>query len=62
VSGYLGFRPSTEVTSGLDAMMLYHAWLASNDESIKAALTGYNRDEIDALVHTISRVADLSPR
>jgi predicted RecB family nuclease len=62
VSGYLGFRPSTNVTSGLDAVMLYHAWLHSNDENIKATLTGYNRDDLDALAHTISRLADLSPR
>ena len=62
MSGYLGFRPSTEVTSGLDAVMLYHAWLAGNDESIQDTLTAYNRDDVDALAHTISRLADMSPR
>jgi predicted RecB family nuclease len=61
VSSYLGFRPSTDVADGLHALMLYHAWLASSDETIKATLTAYNRDDVDALAHAISRLVDLSP-
>jgi predicted RecB family nuclease len=61
VSGYLGFRPSTDVADGLDAVLRYHAWLASKDETIRTQLTGYNRDDIDALAHTVSRLRDLAP-
>lgn len=61
VSGYLGFRPSTDVAGGLDGVLRYHAWLASRDEAIRAQLTAYNRDDIDAFVHTISRLRDLAP-
>ena len=38
-SGYLGFRPCTDVADGLDAVLPYHAWLASNDETIRTQLT-----------------------
>jgi predicted RecB family nuclease len=61
VSSYLRFHPSTDVTSGLDTVMLYHAWLASKDEAIRAQLTVYNRDDIDVLAHTISRIRNLAP-
>jgi uncharacterized protein YprB with RNaseH-like and TPR domain len=60
VSGYLGFRPCTDVTDGLDAVLRYHAWLASKDETIRTQLIAYNRDDIDALAHTISRLRDLA--
>lgn len=60
VADYLGFRPTTDVTSGLDAVMLYHAWLASKDETIRMRLTAYNRDDIDALAHAISRLRDMA--
>jgi len=61
VSGYLGFRPCTDVADGLDAVLRYHVWRASKDETIKAQLAAYNRDDIDALAHTISRIRDLTP-
>jgi predicted RecB family nuclease len=61
VSGYLGFRPGTDVTDGLDAVQRHHAWPASHDETIRRQLTAYNRDDIDALAHTISRLRDLAP-
>jgi predicted RecB family nuclease len=60
VSGYLGFHPRTDVADGLDAVQRYHAWLASHDETIRAQLTAYNRDDIDALAHTINRLRDLA--
>jgi len=60
VSGYLGFRPCTDVADGLDAILRYHAWLASKDETIRTQLTAYNRDDIDALAHTIRRLRDLA--
>ena len=53
--------PGTDVTDGLDAVQRYHAWLASHDETIRTQLTAYNRDDIDALAHTISRLRDLAP-
>lgn len=61
VSGYFGYQPSTDISNGLDAVMLYHKWLDSNDDTIRTQLTDYNRDDIDALAHTISRLRDLSP-
>jgi predicted RecB family nuclease len=61
VSGYLGLRPCTEVADGLDAVLRYHAWLASRDEAIRAELIAYNRGDIDALIHAISRLRDLAP-
>ena len=61
VSSYFGYRPCTEISSGLDAVMLYHTWLADRDDTIRAQLTAYNRDDIDALAHIISRLRDLSP-
>jgi hypothetical protein len=61
VSRYLGFRPCTDVADGLDAVLRYHAWLASNDETIRTQLATYNRDDIDALAHTINRIRDLAP-
>jgi predicted RecB family nuclease len=60
VSGYLGFRPCTDVADGLDAVLRYHAWLASKDETIRTQLSAYNRDDIGALAHTISRIRDLA--
>jgi predicted RecB family nuclease len=60
VSGYLGFRPGTDVADGLDAVQRYHAWLASSDETIRTQLTAYNHDDIDALAHTINRLHDLA--
>jgi len=62
VSGYLGFRPCTDVADGLDAVLRYHAWLASKEETIRTQLIAYNGDDIDALAHTISRLRALAPQ
>jgi predicted RecB family nuclease len=61
VSSYLGFRPSTDVADGLDAIMLYHAWLTRKDETIRTQLTEYNHDDLDALALTVSRFRELVP-
>ncbi len=61
VSAYIGFRPATDIADGLDAIQRYHAWLTSQDETLKTELTAYNRDDIDALAHIITRVRDQAP-
>jgi predicted RecB family nuclease len=61
VSAYLGFRPSTDVADGLDAITLYRTWLTSKDETIRTKLTEYNRDDRDALALIVSRFRDLAP-
>jgi predicted RecB family nuclease len=60
VSGYFGYRASTAITDGLEALMRYQSWLDSRSEQLKEELTGYNRDDIGALVHTAARLADLA--
>jgi predicted RecB family nuclease len=60
-SRYLGFRPSSNVLDGLDALTLYHDWLKSRDDKIRAQLTEYNRDDLDALALTINRFRELVP-
>ena len=60
VAGYFGYRASTTITDGLDALMRYQAWLATKDEPIRAELNAYNRDDISALVHVIDRLTKLA--
>lgn len=60
VSRYLGYRASTDVTDGLDALLRYQRWLDTRSESIQAELVEYNRDHIGALVLTVTRVAELA--
>jgi predicted RecB family nuclease len=60
VSAYLGYHPSTSITDGLDALARYQRWCATKDEAIRAELTAYNADDIGALVHTVTRLAELT--
>jgi predicted RecB family nuclease len=60
VSHYLGFRPSSDILDGLDALMLYYDWLKDRDEKIRVRLTEYNRDDLDALTVAVTRFRELS--
>lgn len=60
VSAYFGYRPSTTVADGLDALVRYQAWCRIRDPAARDELIAYNADDIGALVHTISRLADLA--
>lgn len=60
VSGYFGYRPSTDVADGLDALLRYHRWLDTRDRSSQTELVEYNRDDIGALVLAVTRLAELA--
>jgi predicted RecB family nuclease len=60
VSGYLGYRPSTSITDGLDALMSYQKWCRTKDKQVQEDLIAYNRDDIGALVHTVAALAELA--
>lgn len=60
ISAYLGYRPRTDVTDGLDALRRYQVWMASHDERIREQLLAYNADDIAGLVHTVTRLTELA--
>jgi predicted RecB family nuclease len=59
VAEYLGFRQSSDVRDGLEALSLFYTWLRSRDEKIKTRLLEYNRDDLDALAAIVSRFDEL---
>ena len=49
IAGYLGFRRSGSIASGLEAIVWRHRWEASKDPAAKQALLDYNRQDCEAL-------------
>jgi len=49
ISGYLGFRWSGSLTSGLETIVWRHRWEASRDPAVKQTLLAYNRQDCEAL-------------
>ena len=43
IAGYLGFRWSGSLTSGLETIVLRHRWEVSRNPAMKQALLDYNR-------------------
>ena len=59
IAGYLGFRWSGSLTSGLETIVLRHRWEASRDPAVKQALLDYNRQDCEALELVANRLVDL---
>src|SRR5258708_27660679 len=59
IDGYLGFRWSGSLTSGLETIVLRHRWEASRDPAAKQALLDYNRQDCEALELVANRLVDL---
>jgi predicted RecB family nuclease len=49
ITGYLGFRWSGSLTSGLETIVCRHRWEASRDPMLKQTLLDYNRQDCEAL-------------
>jgi predicted RecB family nuclease len=49
VAGFLGFRWSGSLASGLEAIIWRHSWETSRDPTAKQALLDYNQDDCEAL-------------
>ena len=60
VAGYFAIPKLSGISDGLTAMSLYENYCRSRDESLKAELLEYNRDDLDALVGVAERFALLS--
>jgi len=48
VAGCLGFRGSSPIASGLQAIVWRHRWLATGEEALKQQLLSYNQDDCTA--------------
>jgi transposase-like protein len=59
-TGYLGFRWSGALTSGLETIVWRHRWEASRDPALKQALLDYNRQDCEALELVANRLVDLN--
>jgi predicted RecB family nuclease len=59
ITGYLGFRWSGSLTSGLDTIVWRHRWAASSDPAMKQTLLDYNRQDCEALEFVANRMVDL---
>jgi len=59
IAGYLGFRWSGSLTSGLETIVLRHRWEASRDPTVKQALLDYNQQDCEALELVANRLVDL---
>jgi predicted RecB family nuclease len=60
ISGYLGFRWSGSLTSGLETIVWRHQWEAFGDPAVKQTLLDYNRQDCEALELVANRLVDLS--
>ena len=49
ITGYLAFRWSGSLTSGLETIVWRHRWEASSDPAMKQTLLDYNRQDCEAL-------------
>ncbi len=59
ISGYLGFRWSGSLTSGLETIVWRHRWEAFGDPAAKQTLLDYNRQDCEALELVANRLGDL---
>jgi predicted RecB family nuclease len=59
VAGYLGFRWSGRIRSGLGAIVTRHRWEASGDDAYKHALIDYNQQDCEALELVTNRLVGL---
>jgi predicted Zn-ribbon and HTH transcriptional regulator len=59
ITGYLGFRWSGSLTSGLETIVWRHRWEASSDPAMKQTLLDYNRQDCEALELVANRLVDL---
>ena len=60
IAGYLGFRWSGLLTSGLETIVWRHRWKASRDPALKRTLLDYNRQDCEALELLTNRLIDLN--
>lgn len=60
IAGYLGFRWSGSLTSGLETIAWRHRWEASRAPALKQALLDYNRQDCEALELLANRLLDLN--
>ena len=59
IAGYLGFRWSGSLTSGLETIVLRHRWEVSRNPAVKQALLDYNGQDCEALELVANRLVDL---
>jgi predicted RecB family nuclease len=59
VAGYLGFRWSNSLASGLEATVWRYRWEALKDPRQKQALLNYNREDCEALELVSNRLTEL---
>ena len=59
IAGYLGFRWSGSLTSGLETIVLRHRWEVSRNPAVKQALLDYNGQDCEALELVANRLIDL---
>jgi predicted RecB family nuclease len=59
ITGYLGFRWSGSLTSGLETIVWRHRWEPSRDPTLKQTLLDYNRQDCEALELVANRLVDL---
>ena len=60
IAGFLGFRWSGLLTSGLETIVWRHRWKASRDPALKRTLLDYNRQDCEALELLTNRLIDLN--
>jgi hypothetical protein len=60
ITGYLGFRWSGSLTSGLETIVCRHRWEASRDPTLKQTLLDYNRRDCEALEVVANGLVELN--
>jgi predicted RecB family nuclease len=59
ITGYLGFRWSASLSSGIETIISRHRWEVSRDPAVKQALIDYNRQDCEALGLLAQKMVDL---
>ena len=63
VASYFGVPKTSSVRNGLEAQMMYHAYLGSQDAQrraeIRRELLDYNQDDLDMLVGVLEAIQRL---
>lgn len=59
VARAFGFRASSGLSGGDDAMMVYYQYRRSADPALRDQLVAYNRDDISSLVSVAARLAEM---
>ena len=60
IAGYLGYRWSGPLTSGLETIAWRHRWEIFRDPAVKQTLFDYNRQDCEALELLTDRIVDLN--